>query len=107
MIRIDPGTESKVVELAKNGNRPNEISSETGLPTHYIRKLIQKYGIKIVPQSKSKVIDLYKIIGLLMHGESLTSIAEKFGVTRQYIFLIKERCLSANIPLPEKNADRD
>lgn len=106
MIRIDPETENRVVELARNGNRPNEISTETGLPTHYVRKLIQKHNVKIVPQSRSKMLDLYHIIALLINGKGLSEIADKYGVTRQYIFLIKEKAKSAGIPIPEKEVER-
>jgi hypothetical protein len=101
MIRIDPDKENQVVELARSGNRPNEISSETGLPPHYVRKLIQKHNIKIVAKPNSKTVDIYFIISSLLRGESLTDIAERFNVTRQYIFLIKQKCKESGIPVPE------
>lgn len=105
MIRLDPEIENKVLDLAKSGNRPGDIALQTGLPSHYIRKLVEKHRIKIVPQSKSKTIDLYTIIALLLKGESMSSIAEKFGVTRQYIYLIKEKCVEAGIELPRQEAN--
>jgi len=105
MIRLDPEVENKVIYLAKSGNRPGDIASQTGLPSHYVRKLIEKHKIKIVPQSKSKMVDLYTIISLLLKGDSLTDIAEKFGVTRQYIFLIKQKCVEAGIELSKQETD--
>ena len=99
MIRLDPDKEIKVIEMAKSGIRPAEISNSVELPTHYVRKLIHKHGVKIVAQNKSDNVDIYRIIAMLINGESLTRIGEQFGVTRQYIYLIKEKCLKAGIKL--------
>lgn len=103
MIRIDAEVENNIVELARSGNRPAAISNSLDLPVHFVRKIIHKHGIKIIPQTKSDNIDLYKIIAMLMEGEKLIAIGSKFGVTRQYVFLIKEKCLQAGIKLPDNS----
>lgn len=105
MIRINSEMESKIVDMARNGNRPAVISNTLDLPTHFVRKIIHKHDVKIVPQSKSENIDIYKIISMLIDGRSLSDIGTAFGVTRQYIYLIKEKCLKAGIKI-NKEVDK-
>jgi DNA invertase Pin-like site-specific DNA recombinase len=107
MIRMEPELENKVIELAKSGNRPKKISQETGLPEHYVRKIVSRNKIKIVPLTNSSTIDIYKIISDLITGMNISDIARKYDTTRQYIYLIKKRCKAAGIPITsrEKNID--
>ena len=107
MIRLEPDLENKVVELARNGNRPKFISQQTGYPEHIVRKIIHRNKINIVAQLNSSTIDLYKIIADLISGVSLSEIARRYSVTRQYIYRIKNKCLSAGIPVKKKDASED
>ena len=99
MIRLQPDTESKIIELAKSGNRPKAIALETGVPEHYVRKFVNGHGIKIIAKKSKTNLDLYKIIAELINGVNLTDIAKNHSVTRQYIFLIKENCKKAGISI--------
>lgn len=107
MIRLQPDTENKIIELAKNGNRPKAISQETGVPEHYIRKFLNNQGIKIIASVRTKNLDFYKIISLLIKGGRLSDIAKEFSVSRQYIYLIRENCKKSGIPIPVKLDDVD
>lgn len=107
MIRINPDSESKIVELAKSGNRPKAISQQTGYPEHIIRKVVSRHKINIVAQLNSSTIDLYKIIADVIAGLSLSDIARKYSVTRQYIYSIRNRCVSAGIPIKKRGKSED
>ena len=99
MIRLQPDTENKIIELAKSGNRPKAIALETGVPEHYVRKFINGHGIKIVANSNSGNLDFYKIIASIINGDSLSDIAREHSVSRQYIYLIRENCKKSGIPV--------
>lgn len=91
---------SEMADLLKQGMSHVEIAKKFGVSPSTVYVAGQEHGI-ITSRVKAST---YSIIGRLFdRGATFQEIGNEFGVSRQFVHQIYERCLKGGIPVPKRS----
>lgn len=91
--------EAKIIKLRSSGHTPIQIAGEVKVAVNTVRNVLSDSSFTNIKESKSFSSDLYSVIARLIKKQRPVDIAADYGVSRQYIHYIKQRCKKAGIPV--------
>ena len=93
----------RIVAALRNGEHPRDVADRERVGTGMVKLCARKAGIKLRFGIMTKHLSAttYQILAGLLKGESVESLATRFGVTKQQVSRIADQARQAGIPLPE------
>jgi DNA-binding CsgD family transcriptional regulator len=88
---------SQILQMLKDGFTPEQVVRRFNVGVTYVRMLGSIAGLRR-PRTGSDLA--LRILASILNGQPFLQIAAQYGVTKQYVYSLKDRAIDAGIQIP-------